>query len=119
MILKGEYTLTVGGKERHFKLGTLSDNIFCQLENIKLSEYRNRLLNAQAFTQLNFVYSQALAYCRINKIEVDFTVEDVSVWIDEVGENAFSEKMVELSQEYAEKNLKAPETGQSGNGQTG
>jgi hypothetical protein len=118
-MLRGEYSLTIGGKERHFKLCTLSDSIFCQNEGIKLSEYQNRLLNPHGFTQLNLIYSQAVAHARIKKEPIDFTIEDVSLWMDEVGEGAFSDKIVAIAEVQLEKNQKAPqETGQPGNGKT-
>jgi hypothetical protein len=117
-MLRGEYSVTVGGKERHFKLCTLSDNLFCQYEGIKLSEYLPRLQNPQAFTQLNLIHSQAVAYARIHKEAIDFTLDDVSVWVDEVGEEVFTENIVKIASIQIEKNLKAPqETGQQpGNG---
>jgi serine phosphatase RsbU (regulator of sigma subunit) len=122
-MLRGEYTLTAAGKERHFKLCTLSDNLFCQYEGVKLSEYLDRIKNPIGFTQLNLIYSQAVAYAKINKQPIDFTVEDVSVWIDEVGESAFEEKLqaiakaqIENIEADIEKNRPAPVTGQSGNG---
>lgn len=118
-MLRGEYTLTIGGKERHFKLCTLSDNLFCQYENIKLSEYVDRINNPIAFTQVNLIYSQAAAYAKINKQSIDFTVEDVSVWLDEIGEEGFSEQMMKIAKAQIEKNQKAPqETGRDGNGMT-
>lgn len=119
IMLRGEYTLIAGGKERHFKLCTLSDNLFCQYEKIKLSEYLERVNNPIGFTQLNLVYSQAVAYSRINKIPQDFTLDEVSVWMDELGEDIFAEKITEIAKAQISKNQKAPqETGQSGNGTT-
>lgn len=125
-MLRGEYTLTAGGKDRHFKLCTLSDNLFCQYEGVKLSEYLERIKNPLGFTQLNLIYSQAVAYARINKQPIDFTVDDVSVWIDEVGEAVFEEKLqaiakaqIENIEADIEKNRPAPQvTGQPGNGKT-
>jgi hypothetical protein len=123
-MLRGEYSLTAGGKERHFKLCTLSDNLFCQYEGVKLSEYLERIRNPIAFTQLNLIYSQAVAYAKINKQPIDFTIEDVSVWIDEVGEGGFEDKLQAIAKAQIEnidaeikKNRPAPQvTGQSGNG---
>lgn len=118
-MLRGEYTLTAGGKERHFKLCTLSDNLFCQWEKVKLSEMIERVKDPQPFTQLNLIYSQAVAYAKINKITQDFTLEDVSVWIDELGEDVFIEKITEIAKAQTEKNRQAPqEPGLPGNGMT-
>jgi hypothetical protein len=117
MQLRGEYSVTIGGKERHFKLCTLSDNIFCQHEGIKLSEYVERVSKPVAFTQLHLIYSQALAYAKINKQPIDFTLEDVSVWFDEVGEDIFAERIMQIVEAHLSKNGLAPnQTGQPGNG---
>jgi hypothetical protein len=118
-MLRGEYTVTACGKERHFKLCTLSDNLFCQYEKIKLSEYGKRLHEPEPFTQLNLIYSQAVAYAQINKQSIDFTLVDVSLWVDEVGENVFAEHISRIAEAQLEKNMKAPqETGQHGSGKT-
>jgi hypothetical protein len=108
-MLRGEYTVTAGGKERHFKLCTLSDNIFCQQENIKLSEYVGRLKEPLPFTQVHLIYSQAIAYARINRVAIDFTIEDVTVWLDEVGESVFVEKITQIAEVQLEKNQTAPQ----------
>jgi hypothetical protein len=117
-MLRGEYSVTVGGKERHFKLCTLSDNLFCQYEGIKLSEYRDRVMNPIAFTQIHLVLSQATAHAKINKLPIDFSIEDVSVWIDEVGEQVFGDKIMKIAEAQIAKNGIAPETGHPGNGTT-
>jgi hypothetical protein len=119
-MLRGEYSVTVGGKERHFKMCLLAENLFSQYEGIKLSEHRERLLNPIHFTQVHLILSHAMAYAKINKLPTDFTEVDVCEWIDEVGEDVFIEKIMKIADAQLGKNVPAPEeTGrQPGSGTT-
>jgi hypothetical protein len=85
MIRTGEVEIEVGGVKRYLKFGVLASGYFCKEENISLKEMTKRLSDPTPITAINCVFSAAKAYNAIKKIPVDFTQEDVSVWIDEIG----------------------------------
>ena len=117
----GEFDIDVQGKKRTLRFGMLSFSLFCESEGIDIPLMAERLQNPKPFTQINLIYAAAIAHCRINKIESDFTLDDVSTWIDEVGNVKLAELILKSMQTYLEKNQKAPvKTGQkklSGDGQ--
>lgn len=103
----GEITIEVQGAKRNLKFGTLSFGLFCEAEGIELNEMINRLKAPRPFTQLNLIHSAAVASCRINKTDPGFCIEDVSVWIDEVGEEVISDMLTQAIRTYSEKKTAA------------
>lgn len=99
-MFNGEVKITAQGKERVLKFGTWSTALFCESEKIPLKQMNERLMNPGPFTQINLVHSAAVAYCDLNKMEVDFKLQDVSIWIDEVGETEMAEKIVDAMKTY-------------------
>jgi len=100
---KGLVKLTVGDRERCLKLGTLSSAIFCELENISIIEMQDRLINARPFTLINFVFAGASAYSRLNKEPVDYSVDDVSEWLDQIDQEDLVKLITEAMVTYEEK----------------
>lgn len=109
MLKKGIVELDLSSGKRTLKFGTLSNSIFCELEGIKLRELEERLKNPEPYSVINFVHSAALAHCRLNKIEPDFTRDDVAGWMDEYSEAYITEMMVKSFEVYAG-NAATPET---------
>lgn len=109
---KGQFTFKIDGKERGFKFGTLSNALFCKTEGIKPKEVQERILNNDPFIDIDYAYYAAVAYCQINKIDVDFTKEDVACWIDEIGVDRLSEMLIEAFRSYLPKNVSPPKTGE-------
>lgn len=101
---KGLVKLTIDGKERFLKVGTLSKAIFCEIENIKPADMAERLQNPQPFTIINFVFAGAQAYCDLEKIDADFDKKDVSQWIDEIGEDEIARRVSVAMVTYEPKN---------------
>lgn len=104
----GEFSIKPKSGKRALKFGTLSFALFCEAEGIDLPGISERLQNPRPFTQLNLIHSAAVAHCRINRTEVDFTLDDVSTWIDDVGEAVLAELILKAVRTHVEKNLKAP-----------
>lgn len=104
----GEFDIEVKGRKRSLKWGTLSFALFCESEGIELNEIKQRLEDPKPFTQINLIHSAAVAHCRINKKEIDFSIDQVSEWIDEIGEHVLAELIVKAMKARLEKNLKAP-----------
>jgi hypothetical protein len=118
---KGQFQFEVSGVKRGFKFGTLSNALFCQTEGIKPKDIQDRILNDDAFIDIDYSYYAALAYCQINKIEVDFSKADVSCWIDEIGVTRLGEMLQEAFKSYLPKNVNPPTTGEqqmNGHGKT-
>lgn len=91
----GEIVINVKGAERTLKFGTLSSALFCEAEGIKLKEMGARITNPEPYSQINLIHSAAVAYCKISKVEIDFTKEEVTEWIDEVGEDILATRILE------------------------
>lgn len=81
----GEFTIEAKGKKRHLKFGTLCFAMFCEAEGIEFSGMIDRMVKPKPFSFIHLFHSAAVAHCRINKVEPDFSIEDVSEWIDECG----------------------------------
>lgn len=109
---KGEFKFKIGDRERGFKFGTLSNALFCQAEGIKPIDIQNRILNDDAFIDIDYAYYAALAYCQVHRIEVDFTKADVSCWIDEMGVERLGEMLREAFKSYLPKNVSPPKEGE-------
>lgn len=105
---KGLVKLTVDGKERFLKIGTLSSAIFCELEKINVTDIGLRLQAQQPFTMIHFLYAGASAYCQLSKQEPDFTIADVSEWIDQMGEGELVAHIVASVNTYQGKNAVTP-----------
>lgn len=105
---KGLVKLTVDGKERFLKIGTLSSAIFCELEKINVADIGFRLQNAQPFTMIHFLYAGASAYRQLSKQDIDFSVADVSEWIDQMGEGELVTHIVESVSTYQGKKGASP-----------
>jgi hypothetical protein len=109
---KGQFKFEVQGVERGFKFGTLANALFCKGEGIKPLDIQKRILEDDAFIDIDYAYYAALAYCQINKIDVDFTKEDVSCWIDEIGVARLGEMLAEAFKSYLPKNVNPPKAGE-------
>jgi hypothetical protein len=107
---KGLVEIELSTGKRTLRFGTLAFNIFCKLEGIKLKELDERIKNPEAFTQVNFIYSAALAQCRLQKIEPDFSENEVACWLDEVGEDKIAEMVEQSFHGYESKNVQTPAT---------
>jgi hypothetical protein len=109
---KGQFQFDIQGIQRGFKFGTLSNALFCKTEGIKPKDIQDRILNDDPFIDIDYSYYAAVAYCQINKKDVDFTKEDVACWIDEMGVERLKEMMIEAFRSYIPKNVLPPKEGE-------
>lgn len=110
---KGLFKFEINGKERGFKFGTLSNAIFCKTEGVKPLEIQKRIIEGDPFIDIDYAYYAAVAYCQINKQDVDFSKDDVACWIDEIGVDRLAEMLLESFKTYMPKNVQPPKTGAS------
>lgn len=117
-VFTGDFSLKIAGKQRHFKFGTLAYALFCEAEGVKLTEFGERMSDPKPFTMFNLFHSAAVAHSRINKKEIDFTLEDVTVWFDEAGTELMSilnQSLGATTEDTTEKKRKAVKGGKAGN----
>lgn len=105
-MFSGEIVIHVKGADRTLKFGTLSSALFCEAEGIKLKEMGHRISNPEPYSQINLIHTAAVAFCRINKKDVDFSLDDVTEWIDEVGEDRLAAMILEAMKVDFEKKSK-------------
>lgn len=108
--MRGIVSREIGGKVRHFHFGT---QMFIDLEEkgLSLSKFQSRMQEKMFSTTADILYHAAVSFCKINKQDVDFEREDVSVWIDEMGISD-SVQMITDGLSGLQKNVKALETDQ-------
>lgn len=109
---KGLFQFEVAGRQRGFKFGTLSNALFCKTEGIKPLDIQKRIIEGDPFIDIDYSYYAAVAYCQINKLEVDFTKDDVSCWIDEIGVDRLAQMLLEAFKTYVPKNVQPPKAGE-------
>src|SRR5690606_42081117 len=99
-----------GGTERNVNFGT---QMFVDLEGkgISISNFQSRMQAKMFSTTADILYHAAVSFCKINKQDVDFEREDVSVWIDEMG-LLDSVQMITDGLSALQKNVKALATDQ-------
>jgi hypothetical protein len=102
---RGFGSMNIGGQERGFHIGTYQARVFCEVRGIELADYlreleefATELQKAQDKTAssdskslpsmvrnqwvCDFTYSALVAYCKFNKIPVDFDADEVTFWTD-------------------------------------
>lgn len=109
---KGEFEIEVGGKKRGLKFGTLANAMFCESEGLKPKDIQQRVEEDHPFVDIDFTYYAACAYCRLKGINVDFTKDDVSCWIDEIGKARLAEMLMEAFKVFVPKNVIPPTQGE-------
>src|SRR5688572_13554077 len=114
---KGVVEIEILGKQRGFKFGTASMAMLCELENAKLNEVVARLddITNNINTAINFYYSAAVAYVRLNNSEteskiVEPTREQVANWMDSLAAETKQKIESDAFATYSSPNVTAPET---------
>ena len=116
MLIRGQFELEAGGKNRGFKFGILASEYFCEMENITLKEMEGRLQNPTPKTAINVAVAALRSYNESHGISEVVKRSDVADWLDEIGIDKFFAKIEECLQIYhdhadkeeAEKNVLAP-----------
>ena len=83
------------GSTRCFKFGMAASAKFCKMQNIKWSELDQALTDLNPQTLINAYHSAALAYDEFHKNEIDYDDNDVADWIDQIGVDVLSMKLLE------------------------
>lgn len=111
---KSIFEIKIGDKIRGFKFGTYSMSITCQKENCTLGVLVDLLTreDVQPMTVLHVIYGGAVAYCKSKKQPIDFDVDTVGEWLDELGFETGMELLRKGLEVYEPKNSPAPVTGQ-------
>lgn len=104
--MKGIFEFEVSGQKRGFKFGTMALAIAEEKEGKSLQSIFKSLSEGKASMMLllHILYGAAVQYATHAKQSVDFTVSDVSDWIEEIGFDAATEMISEGFKQYQPKN---------------
>jgi hypothetical protein len=111
----------VNGSVRGFRFGTNTLRIIRKATGIEaiedvfggLANKDGRRSQIDHIMFMNdFLWCCAQDYARSKKESMDFDMQDVSDWIDNIGLEKTKDLIVELVKSYSPKNQPAPETGQ-------
>jgi hypothetical protein len=104
--MRGIIEREIDGKVRHFHFGTKMF-LLCEDQGLTLGNFKERMQERMFGTTVDMGYNAAVAYCKLNKEEQDFTKDDVCAWVDEVGATEFI-NMITEGLKVLEKNQEAP-----------
>ena len=105
--MRGIVSREIGGKVVNFHFGTA---MFEQLEEkgLSLSNFKDAMSEKMFSTTTEILYQAAIAWCKVNKKDVDFDRVDVTCWVDEMGINE-AVNLITEGLKVLEKNPKALE----------
>lgn len=112
---KGIVKISVSGKDRNFKFGTMQAALFCKHVGCKLSEMPSYLDGNDLDAQISWYWTAAVAYARLFKTE-EPSKDEVAAWIDTFG---FENMETELAKGVLRPNDQTPLTQEEGNQPTG
>lgn len=107
-MLRNTVTVEINGEKIGFKCGTLAIGIACResgSENV--TEFMNKLLKGDLVASLALYYGSACQYSG----RKDITMDMVSDWLEEMGEEQASKVTNILLESFKPKNLQAPQAG--------
>lgn len=84
-------TVSIGGQDRPFHVGTNQGDIFCRLQGLSLAQYAATFSDIGGLglgAQRDFLYSALRAGAEKAGYQVDFTATEVGDWMDEPAYNA-------------------------------
>ncbi|UPL50530.1 hypothetical protein [Hymenobacter sublimis] len=92
IVERGFGTMTIGGKERGFHIGTYQAKLFCKVRNIELRTYVDEIgkftfeNNMENNVWINdYLYSALAAYDTFKDQVIDYTPVTVCFWSDMAG----------------------------------
>lgn len=109
--MKGIHEFDFDGKKRGFKFGTYAMAIAQKRSGAKgVVELLSKLQagGGDFMTLLDLFYGAAENYAEHKKIPVDFTMSDVSDWVDEMGFEKAALMINEMLSQYNPKNSTPP-----------
>ena len=115
--MKGIFEFEISGQPRGFKFGTYAFSIACERDgNCDLNELFKRCGFAYKVdgglksdspnlkTLLHLFFGAAVHYAEHKRHSLDFTLSDVSDWLDEIGLEKLTDMITEGSSQYIPKN---------------
>lgn len=100
--MHGIIEFEISGKKRGLKFGQYALLLASRKDECSLSQFFTRVLvDKETLSFIHLLYGAAVSWCESKNKKIDFTVEDISEWINELG--------VERMTEYINEGLKAPE----------
>jgi hypothetical protein len=114
--MKGIFEFEIEGKKRGFKFGTYAFAVACDQDKSVLSDLlkkigvpyevdgEKRADPVNIMSLLNVFYGAAVHYAKHKKQGVDFTPDEVSDWLDELGLEKVNGYLQEGLNQYSPKN---------------
>lgn len=110
--MKGIFEFEIGEPKRKigFKFGTMAMGIAEEKEGTSLKVILTAIAHkkVKVMTLLHLMYGAAVQYADHKKIPADFSVSDVSDWIEEIGLEQMQTVITEGLNQYAPKNSQPP-----------
>lgn len=108
--MKGVFEFDVSGRKVGFKFGTMALAVAEKKEGKSLKQVFESLSEGKVgvMLMLHLFYGAAVQYADSKKQEVDFSVSDVSDWIDEIGIESATEMISQGFSQYVPKNSPSP-----------
>lgn len=123
------FEVEIEGVKRGFRFNMLAIGKACRIEQCDINELFNRVIGEYEYdalgnriavirhpdveSMINFFHAAAINYHEGKSQEVNFTVQDVSDWLDHLGLERTSKMMAEALKTAKSKNQEAPiESGQ-------
>lgn len=96
LAVRGFGRMELGGESRPFQLGLYQSRAFCEIQGVELGRYREMLNKLNLKTpgledEIIFrawIYSALKAGAVLEKQPFDFTLDDVSFWVDQAPTSA-------------------------------
>lgn len=90
LTIRGYGLMHLGDADRPYYLGTFQARVFCEHRGVELDAYQQAVAAMTGERGLldsilicDLVYSALVAGARRDKLDVDFTADDVVFWVDE------------------------------------
>lgn len=113
-MVRNTYETELNGKKIGFKCGTLAIAIACREAKVKSTDELFKLMaEGDMVVALALFYGSASQYAISKKMPIDFTMDDVSDWLEELGEEESTKITTSMLESFIPKNLTAPQEGAS------
>lgn len=85
IFFRGDVEKKVGGKNRLFRFNMAAITLLGDLQNAPLTQLAVEVSNPKMSTVANFLYAGAYTYARQEKKMIDFSQDDATEWLNEIG----------------------------------
>jgi hypothetical protein len=102
----------IKGVKRSFEFGTHTFRVIAQDTGMTaMQDIFDRIGKVDVPFWVSVFFATAKTACWLDKTKVDFTEDDVYLWVDEISINELESILAQLIDAYKTKNIKAPTTG--------